>query len=163
LRSSEDGPSATLAAVGHDRQGIERRYFPPVREGYDRDAVDAYLRELAVEVEALAQASGALHERARALGGELQALTHSLRAGAEQPSLAAERPTPTLAPPTASPAVPAPASAPAEEDLDSARLVALNMALGGEPREQADRLLARRFHLADRAKLLDEVYAAVEG
>ncbi len=49
------------------------------------------------------------------------------------------------------------------DDLDGARLVALNMALGGEPRERIDRYLAESFQLADRAKLLDEVYAAVEG
>ncbi len=51
----------------------------------------------------------------------------------------------------------------ANGDLDGARLVALNMALNGEPREQADRYLAENFQLADRAKLLDEVYAAIEG
>jgi DivIVA domain-containing protein len=50
-----------------------------------------------------------------------------------------------------------------EEDLDGARLIALNMALNGEPREQADRYLADNFQLADRQKLLDEVYAAIEG
>ncbi len=49
------------------------------------------------------------------------------------------------------------------EDLDGARLVALNMALSGESREQTDRYLADSFQLSDRAKLLDEVYAAVEG
>ena len=49
------------------------------------------------------------------------------------------------------------------EDLDGARLVALNMALSGEPRERTDRYLADSFQLSDRAKLLDEVYAAVEG
>jgi hypothetical protein len=49
------------------------------------------------------------------------------------------------------------------EDLDGARLVALNMALSGEPREQTDRYLADSFQLSDRAGLLDEVYAAVEG
>ena len=47
-------------------------------------------------------------------------------------------------------------------DIDGARLVALNMALNGEPREQADRYLAENFQLTDRAKLLDEVYAAIE-
>jgi hypothetical protein len=48
-------------------------------------------------------------------------------------------------------------------DLDSARLVALNMALNGESREDAERYLAENFRLADRAKLIDEVYAAIEG
>jgi len=50
-----------------------------------------------------------------------------------------------------------------DEDLDGARLVALNMALSGESREQTDRYLADSFQLSDRATLLDEVYAAVEG
>jgi DivIVA domain-containing protein len=65
------------------------------------------------------------------------------------------------APPVVVPASPAPAGAPGAGDLDGARLVALNMALSGESREQADRYLAESFELAEREKLLDEVYAAV--
>ncbi len=158
-----------------DRDSAERRAFPPVREGYDRASVNAYLRALTAEVETLARASGALHDRVRALGGELSALTVSVRAGAEEPR-AIEPPAPPPAPPApvlappASTLAPPVASAPVEEgrdrageDLDGARLVALNLALGGESRQQADRYLAERFELADRAKLLDEVYAAVEG
>jgi DivIVA domain-containing protein len=168
--------------VESDRDSVAQRAFPPVREGYDRDSVDAYLRALTAEVETLARASGALHDRVRALGGELSALTVSVRAGAEEPRAieppapAPAPPVPALAPPASVPAPPAStlappvASAPVEEsrdrageDLDGARLVALNLALGGESRQQADRYLAERFVLADRAKLLDEVYAAVEG
>jgi hypothetical protein len=48
-------------------------------------------------------------------------------------------------------------------DLDGARLIALNMALNGESREDTERYLAENFQLADRAKLVDEVYAAIEG
>jgi hypothetical protein len=48
-------------------------------------------------------------------------------------------------------------------DLDGARLVALNMALNGESREDADRYLAENYQLADRQKLIDEVFAAIEG
>jgi len=48
-------------------------------------------------------------------------------------------------------------------DLDGARLIALNMALNGEPRADADRYLAENFQLADRQTLIDEVYAAIEG
>jgi hypothetical protein len=56
-----------------------------------------------------------------------------------------------------------PAGARAENgELDSARLVALNMALNGESRESADRYLAENYQLADRGKLIDEVYAAIE-
>ncbi len=66
--------------------------------------------------------------------------------------------------PTAPSAPAPPTEQPAYDDnLDGARLIALNMALNGEPREQADRYLSENFELADRAKLLDEVYAAIEG
>jgi DivIVA domain-containing protein len=47
-------------------------------------------------------------------------------------------------------------------DLDGARLVALNMALSGEPREATERYLAENFQLSERAALIDEVYAAIE-
>jgi DivIVA domain-containing protein len=47
------------------------------------------------------------------------------------------------------------------EDLEGARLVALNMALNGTPREETDRYLAENFDLEDRQQLLDEVYASV--
>jgi DivIVA domain-containing protein len=72
------------------------------------------------------------------------------------------------------PAQPAAAEAPAAQaepaaaegsaaDLDGARLIALNMALNGESRADADRYLAENFTLSDRQKLIDEVYAAIEG
>jgi hypothetical protein len=48
-------------------------------------------------------------------------------------------------------------------DVEGARLIALNMALNGQPREEADRYLAENFELEDRSGLLDEVYAAVGG
>jgi DivIVA domain-containing protein len=48
-------------------------------------------------------------------------------------------------------------------DLDGARLIALNMALNGDSRAATDRFLAEHYELADRQKLLDEVFAAVEG
>jgi hypothetical protein len=50
----------------------------------------------------------------------------------------------------------------ANGDLDGARLIALNMALNGESRADAERYLAENFELADRQKLIDEVFAAIE-
>jgi cell division septum initiation protein DivIVA len=50
-----------------------------------------------------------------------------------------------------------------DEDDEGARLVALDMALSGTPREETDRYLAENFELGDRTALLDEVYATVEG
>jgi len=66
------------------------------------------------------------------------------------------------------PAPPAAAGATAEagdddEDLEGARLIALNMALNGQSREETDKYLAENFDLSDRDALLDEVYATVEG
>jgi DivIVA domain-containing protein len=52
---------------------------------------------------------------------------------------------------------------PASDDLDGARLVALNMALNGDSREETGRYLAENFDLPDCDRLLDEVYAAIEG
>ncbi len=56
-----------------------------------------------------------------------------------------------------------PAEAAAGDDTEGARLIALNMALNGTPREETDRYLAANFELSDRGQLLDEVYASVEG
>ena len=50
-----------------------------------------------------------------------------------------------------------------DADVEGARLIALNMALNGQSREETDRYLAENFDLPDRQRLLDEVYASVEG
>ena len=50
-----------------------------------------------------------------------------------------------------------------DDDVEGARLIALNMALNGQSREETDKYLAENFDLSDRAALLDEVYATVEG
>jgi hypothetical protein len=51
----------------------------------------------------------------------------------------------------------------ADGDLEGARLIALNMALNGTPRDEVDRYLTENFDLANPAALLDEVYASVGG
>jgi len=51
----------------------------------------------------------------------------------------------------------------ADEDVEGARLIALNMALNGQSRAETDRYLAENFDITDRDALLDEVYATVEG
>ena len=140
-----------------------------------REQAAGELERARTHVEALARAAAALLAQVQSLDGEVGALAGSLRAEdasgeeASQPATVAEEREISL--PASVPAaeeVP-PAEEESEavsqrgEDLDGARLVALNMALGGEPREQTDRYLADSFQLSDRAKLLDEVYAAVEG
>ena len=69
----------------------------------------------------------------------------------------------------AAPAPPEPESPPTQspptepDNTEGARLIALNMALNGTPREETDRYLAEHYKLNDRGGLLDEVYASVEG
>jgi hypothetical protein len=75
-------------------------------------------------------------------------------------------PAPSSVPPAPSPPVPPrsePRAGAGNGDLDGARLIALNMALNGDPREAIDRYLTEHYQLGDRQKLLDEVFAAVEG
>jgi DivIVA domain-containing protein len=87
-------------------------------------------------------------------------------AAPEPPAAVPTQPAAPLPPPRPGPeASPTPSS---EEpggngDLDGARLIALNMALNGDSRAATDRFLAEHYELADRQKLLDEVFAAVEG
>ena len=54
------------------------------------------------------------------------------------------------------------ASSGGDEDVEGARLIALNMALNGTSRDETARYLAENFDLSDRDSLLDEVYASVE-
>jgi len=48
-----------------------------------------------------------------------------------------------------------------DEAAEGARLIALNMALNGTPREETERYLAENFDLRDPVGLLDEVYSRV--
>ena len=57
----------------------------------------------------------------------------------------------------------APAAGNGGDDTEGARLIALNMALNGTPRDETERYLVENFQLEDRNGLLDEVYASVEG
>lgn len=51
----------------------------------------------------------------------------------------------------------------APDDVDGARLIALNMALDGAPREETARYLSEHYRLLDPQGLLDEVYTSVQG
>ncbi|MGH2970221.1 MAG: hypothetical protein ACRDK0_14350, partial [Solirubrobacteraceae bacterium] len=48
-----------------------------------------------------------------------------------------------------------------EGDDAGARIIALNMALGGSPRDETAAYLSENFSLADPEALLDDVYAKV--
>jgi hypothetical protein len=111
-----------------------------------------------------ADVSGLLEMVAK-LRADLDGLEARLREVATQDAPAAP---PAVAKPetartTRAPKSPPPAPKEEEADAEGARLIALNMALNGEPREATDKYLAENFSLSDRDKLLDEVYASIEG
>jgi DivIVA domain-containing protein len=207
-----------------DRDAIERRDFPVGRRGYDQAAVDAHLRAVADEIEALrlnpgaarpapaplsagtseqvraileAAETGAAELRAEAgreagehvarvedatgsmlarldeLESELKTLLDALRRSGERLNEglaqlqrqvgefggepAAETPEPE---PIAEP--PAPGSNGGGGDEAGARLIALNMALSGTPREETAAYLAEHYDLADPEALLDDVYSRAD-
>ena len=79
-------------------------------------------------------------------------------AGDEEPPAAAAPPEPAAV------AAPAAGGDTADGgDVEGARLIALNMALNGQSRDETDKYLAENFDLADRQALLDEVYESVGG
>jgi hypothetical protein len=113
-----------------------------------------------------ADVSGLL-EMVATLRRDLDTLEARLKAAHDEDAPPPAETAKTTRPPKAPPApVDAKAEAKAgdpDTDAEGARLIALNMALNGEPREAADKYLAENFELSDRSGLLDEVYATVEG
>ena len=231
-----------------DRPSIQRSDFPTVRRGYEPDAVDAHLRHIADEVEALrsrgpvasaassqvqkileaaettadqlradageearehvhrvSTAARELLERLGAMHDELGSMMDRLREEAGRLSAelrTLERDVVELAPPVEEEPEPLPSApevavaegtaseevaAPEEpvegtpetaagkarskrgrakpepqakpDDEEAARLVALDMALAGTPRDETEQYLAEHYTLADPGAILDDVYA----
>lgn len=134
---------------------------------------------LIVDLEALSAEMGTLYDAAAGRSGETATSATPAALAVESFVAPAVEP-PFVAAPVEAPPVSVRPPAPAqngtesvfateaggnddEGDLDGARLVALNMALNGDSREAADRYLAENFDVSDRERLLDEVYAAIEG
>jgi hypothetical protein len=116
---------------------------------------------LAADLAAVESGMGELYD-ASAGRGQMQAEAPGLFESELEQAMSAPPPPPPPAPePVAE--EPAPTSSSTAADLDGARLIALNMALNGESRDDTERYLAENFQLPDRLKLVDEVYAAIEG
>jgi cell division septum initiation protein DivIVA len=173
--------------VALDRTSIVRT-FPTARRGYDQGAVDAHLAAMADEAEAVAAHPSSLSEQSaeqvRAIVEAAETSAARIRADAEREArervahaaAAADRlvaavdrlraEAERLHAEVAALRSEADAPAPVEperarsDDEAAARIVALDLALAGAPREEADRRLAEGYELPDRAALLDEVYAA---
>lgn len=108
-----------------------------VQAGEHVARVSSAAAELLGRIEAMHEELGTMLERLRSLEGDVDAL-----GGAE-------------------PVAPEPVTGRAAkpEDEEAARLVALDMALGGTPREETERYLADHYDLADPGAVLDDVYA----
>lgn len=120
----------------------------------DLTAVEASMGEL---YDAASGRGAGAPEAPEPTQGSFQAEFEQALASVPAPAEAAQQPLPQPAAPQA------PEPSAGGGDLDGARLVALNMALNGESRADTERYLAENFQLPDRLKLIDEVYAAVEG
>ena len=230
-----------------DRPSIQRSDFPTVRRGYEPDAVDAHLRHVADEVEALrsrgpvasaassqvqkileaaettadqlraeageeaqehvhrvSTAARELLERLGSMHDELGSMMDRLREEAgrlsaelrtlerdvvelappveEEPEPAAVEPEPepepepvAVEPEPEEPVEGTPETAAGKarskrgrakaepqakpDDEEAARLVALDMALAGTPRDETEQYLAEHYTLADPGAILDDVYA----
>jgi DivIVA domain-containing protein len=130
-------------------------------------------RQAADHVAEIQRAAGGMLSRLDELERELGTLLDALRAGGERLTEGLARlhdeaaglggASEPLAPEPPAPeedfAAAAPAPAPsANGDEAGARLIALNMALSGTPREETARYLAEHFTLDDADALLDDVY-----
>src|SRR5919202_5462708 len=157
-------PAATLAAGTSEQVRV-------ILEAAERSAAELREdagRQASEHVARVGEAAAALLRRLDELQGELDTLLDGVRRGAErlarglgelQEEVAGVEPPPApelaaVEPPAEEPAAPEPPA-----DDAGARIIALNMALGGSPREETAAYLAEHFTLADPEALLDDVYA----
>jgi DivIVA domain-containing protein len=123
-------------------------------------------REASEHVERVQQAAGGMLARLDELERELGTLLDALRRSGERLNEGLARlheEVGAAAPPPVAEEPPAAAEPPSQDgDEAGARLIALNMALSGTPREETARYLAEHFTLADPGALLDDVYARAE-
>ena len=159
LEAAERGAGAVLARAGEEASGHVER----IRTAADGllGRLDALETELNGLLDGLRQSGERLTRGLEELQAEAAAAAgRTPPAPAEQDfaAAAAAEPAPEAVEP--SPDEP-PALAP-ESDEAGARLIALNMALGGTPREDTARYLAEHYALADPEALLDDVYSRAE-
>jgi DivIVA domain-containing protein len=135
--------------------------------------VSTAARELLERIASMHDELGSLMDRLREDAGRLSSELRSLErdvgeVGPAEREAEALEPPGVAAPVTAEPepepepvleAEDEPAADALPEDDDAARLVALDMALAGTPREETERYLAEHYALTDPAGLLDDVYA----
>ena len=176
-READDAAQATRQeaeqAARHAREGAGKVSELAAALTEQLDASRRQLEALVGSLPGVARGAGAQPQaRNEALVDPDPADTEVQAPASEPAPVAASEPAPAPAP--AVPAPPAqehppaaetPATGPAgtADESEGARLIALNMALNGSSRDETAKYLEQNFQLADRDRLLDEVYASVEG
>jgi DivIVA domain-containing protein len=189
VRSIVEAAETTASDIKHQAEDEASGTRSRAEADAEKTRVDA-ADQARGHVVSVQEATQAMLQRVDAMESELGALVESLRTGANRltadltlltgnmgelrgaatgsgAETADEATEPVSAPPPKSDSdASAEDEAAAEgsddsDDSEGARLIALNMALNGTPREETDRYLAENFELEDRDKLLDEVYARV--
>jgi DivIVA domain-containing protein len=183
--AAQQRPAAGLAAGASER-------VREILEAAERSAAeirDQAGRDASEHVARVTEAAAAMLSRIDQLQGELDGLLAGLRRSGEAlegglarlqedvRGMSPEEPPPAPAEvtPPAAPGPPSPEPIPEPPVVDAApgaepprddagaRLIVLNMALGGAPRDEAARYLAEHFELADAEALLDDVYSRAGG
>lgn len=171
--STSEQVRAIIEAAETSALEIRRRAEDAAREIRERASSEARGREQATSqargyLEKVSTAAATMRERLEAMETEMRALLNTARSDEQREPGGQEA---VWREPTHDPVAESQASVAAREDegaadgrsddAESARLIALNMALNDTPREEIDGYLAAHYRLTDRGKLLDEVYASL--
>jgi hypothetical protein len=164
---------AHVSAVSHATAGLLERVGSMDGEVNGLiESLRAGASRLAADLTSVESGMGELYGAASNAGAAQPGVTAAAAPPAQQPlpgTFEAELESAISSPAVASGAeIPREPAAPAPpvgtgNDIDGARLIALNMALNGESRSDTERYLAENFQLDNRIQLIDEVYAAIEG
>jgi DivIVA domain-containing protein len=153
--------------IRESAQAEAREHVARVTEAADRlrariEQMERDVTQVGIDLRANVQR---LHDDLVALqAGTGELATAAPAAEREEPAAPEPEPVPEPEPAAPEPEPePVPAPAATNGDAAAARIVALDMALSGTPRDETDRYLAEHYDLPDREALLDEVYAAAGG
>jgi DivIVA domain-containing protein len=186
-REIRDEANSEAQATKEQATEQARDYVGKVSESTDTmlTRLDSMQGELDQLIESLRSGSGRLNSDLKLLetnlnevrgvvaprpSFELEEAAAQAAAAEAAPAAEESAPAPEVEPELEAEAAPAEAASPGngngaatEDDAEGARLIALNMALNGTPREETAKYLDENFSLSDAGGLLDEVYASVEG
>lgn len=154
VEAAESTADQLREEAGEEAREHVHRVSTAARELLER--LGAMHDELGELMDRLREDAGRLSSELRALEADVVEIGPGEMPGPEDPLTEAEidpEPEPEAE------AEPAPPADNRPDDVEAARLVALDMALAGTPREETERYLAEHYALADPGGVLDDVYA----